>query len=107
MGAKRKETKMDEEEMFSNITDIDEKLIKNIAMFGGCQTAPSASLYGGIICQEIVKYTGKYTPLCQWLVYESFKWSLPQGEVSRKVDNNSRYRDQIVLYGEEFQNTVL
>ena len=105
--AKHKETKMDEEDCFNNITDIDEKLIKNIAHFANCQTAPAASFYGGIICQEIVKYTGKYTPLCQWLVYENFKFNLPEGEVTRKIDNNSRYRDQIVLYGEEFQNALL
>ena len=76
-------------------------------VFARCQTAPSSSFYGGIIAQEVVKFTGKYTPLCQWLVYESYKATMPDGEVTRKVDENSRYRDQIALYGEEFQNKVM
>merc|ERR1711937_946011 len=93
--------------MFNNIKDIDEKVIRNIALFATCQTVPSSSFYGGIIAQEVVKFTGKYTPLCQWLVYECFKTSLPEEEVTRKVDENSRYRDQIALYGEEFQKKVM
>ena len=52
------------------IDKVDEELIKNIARFANLQISPTASFWGGIICQEVVKHTGKYTPLRQWLHHE-------------------------------------
>jgi len=101
-----KDEKMDEEGVFHTITDLDENLIKNIANFARAQIAPSSGFFGGIICQEIVKYTGKYTPLCQWLLYETFSTCLPEGEVTRSVNEDSRYRDQVALFGQEFQQKL-
>jgi ubiquitin-activating enzyme E1 len=49
------------------VESVDEKLVENIALFAEAQISPSSSFWGGIITQEIVKLTGKYTPLRQWL----------------------------------------
>lgn len=43
--------------------DIDESVIKNCVLFAGAQISPVVSFWGGIISQEVVKYTGKFTPL--------------------------------------------
>jgi ubiquitin-activating enzyme E1 len=39
-------------------------------MFASCSIVPQAAMFGGIIAQEIVKLTGKYTPIRQWLHYD-------------------------------------
>jgi len=56
-----------------------------------------SAFFGGIIAQEIVKYTGKYSPLKQWLHFDIFE-TLPREAVNREV-SGSRYDDQIKIYG--------
>jgi ubiquitin-activating enzyme E1 len=60
-----------------------------------------AAFFGGVVAQEVVKYTGKYYPLKQWLHYDIFE-TLPTGAVNRKP-MDSRYDDQIRVYGQEVQ----
>ncbi len=50
-----------------------------------------AAFYGGVIAQEIVKFTGKYNPLHQFIHYDIFE-TLPQGEVNRNP-MDCRYDD--------------
>lgn len=45
------------------IEEIDESVIRNLAAFSSCSISPLAAFFGGIVAQEIVKFTGKYTPL--------------------------------------------
>ena len=46
-----------------NVEELDEKVIVNTAIFSQNQITPIDAMFGGIIAQEIVKYTGKYSPL--------------------------------------------
>jgi ubiquitin-activating enzyme E1 len=50
-----------------------------------------AAFFGGIVAQEIVKFTGKYSPLKQWLHYDIFE-TLPNDKAERK-SLNCRYDD--------------
>jgi len=59
-----------------------------------------AAFFGGIVAQEIVKFTGKYSPLKQWLHYDIFN-SLPTGEHIDRRPLGCRYDDQICVYGRE------
>jgi ubiquitin-activating enzyme E1 len=52
-----------------------------------------------------VKYTGKYSPLKQWLHYDIFE-TLPRGEGVDRTPQNSRYDDQILVYGREVQEKL-
>ncbi len=63
-----------------------------------------ASFFGGIVAQEIIKYTGKYSPLQQWFHYDNFQ-TLPRGPADR-TPMNSRYDDQILVYGREIQEKL-
>ena len=56
------------------------------------------------MAQEIVKFTGKYTPLKQWLHYDTFE-TIPEGEVNREP-LGGRYDDQIRIYGRELQEKL-
>jgi len=69
-------------------------------MFACTQISPCCSFWGGIITQEIVKLTGKYTPLKQWLHHEFFE-VLPEEEVKRTITPN-RANDFNILFGDEF-----
>lgn len=65
-------TKMDIEGEDFKVETVDEKLIEHISLYGDTQISPVISFWGGIITQEIVKLTGKFTPLKQWLHHEFF-----------------------------------
>lgn len=58
-------------------------VFKNAVSFSGCSISPCAAFFGGIVAQEIVKKTGKYSPLKQWLHHDIFE-CLPKGEVNRE-----------------------
>ena len=75
-----------------------------MAAYCTCSISPLAAFFGGIVAQEIVKFTGKYTPLKQWLHYDTFE-SIPEGEVDR-TPLGCRYDDQIKIYGREVQEKL-
>jgi ubiquitin-activating enzyme E1 len=62
------------------------------------------SFWGGIISQEIVKLTGKYKPLRQWLHHE-FNEVLPSGQVQR-AETSARYHDYHILFGDGFMQRM-
>ena len=87
------------------VDEVDKDLVKNVARFAVAQTSPTAAFFGGIIAQETVKYTGKFMPLRQWLHYENFEL-LPEGQVNRET-LNCRYDDQISIFGQEYQQSLM
>ena len=91
-------TKMDIEGEDFKVESVDEKLVRNIARFCPAQISPTSSFWGGIITQEIVKLTGKYSPLRQWLHHEFFE-VLPEEDVKRTVEP-TRYYDYHLLFGD-------
>ena len=82
-----------------HVEDLDEKVVHNAAAYSRACISPMAAFFGGVVAQEIVKYTGKYSPLKQWLHYDIFE-SLPRTPVNR-TPLNCRYDDQILVYGRE------
>lgn len=73
-------------------------------MFSTSSLVPQTAFFGGIIAQEIVKFTGKYSPMKQWLHYDIFE-TLPEGPVDR-TPLKSRYDDQIKVFGREIQEKL-
>jgi ubiquitin-activating enzyme E1 len=45
------------------VEELDDTLVRKSAQFATCSLVPQCAFFGGIVAQEIVKYTGKYTPL--------------------------------------------
>jgi len=87
------------------VDEVNKDLVKNLARFAQAQTSCHAAFFGGIVAQEVVKFIGKFTPLRQWLHYDNFEL-LPEGEVNRTLVN-SRYDDQIAIFGQEFQEKLM
>lgn len=84
--------------------EVEEDVFKNAVLFAECSISPMAAFFGGIVAQEIVKYTGKYSPLKQWLHFDIYE-TLPKGDVNR-APNGTRYDDQIKIYGQELQEKL-
>lgn len=76
--------------------------------------APICSFYGGIVAQEAVKFTGKFTPINQLFIHEFytglFKEISFEDVLKNKndVENNrkSRYLSQIALLGNTLQKKL-
>jgi ubiquitin-activating enzyme E1 len=45
------------------LEEIEEKVIRNATLYSQACISPMAAFFGGVVAQEIVKYTGKYSPL--------------------------------------------
>jgi ubiquitin-activating enzyme E1 len=89
-----------------SVDKLDEGVVKLMAKFSRNQIAPMTSFFGGIICQEIVKFTGKFTPMSgQWLHFDMFI-ALPREHGLNRKRLNSRYDDQIAIFGREFQKKL-
>ena len=86
------------------LEEIDDKVIEKVASYAKCSLSPMAAFFGGIVAQEIVKFTGKYTPLKQWMHYDIFE-AMPEGEVNREP-TGGRYDDQIRVFGREVQEKL-
>lgn len=73
--------------------DIEAEVFEKAVSWASCSVSPLAAFFGGIVAQEIVKYTGKYSPLRQWLHFDIYE-ALPREAVNREP-MGSRYDDQI------------
>lgn len=65
--------KNNNEEWINKIDYFDEKIIMNVARRSKCEISPLCSFLGGIASQEIIKATGKYIPINQWLWFDFFE----------------------------------
>jgi len=86
------------------LEELEEDVINNVALYAECQINPMSAFLGGIVAQEIVKFTGKYSPLRQWIHFDAFE-TLPQGEVDR-TPKGDRYDDQVKIFGCELQKKL-
>ena len=89
-----------------NSQEFDEKIIRNVACWARSEISPVCAFLGGIVAQEIVKYTGKYTPINQWLYFDFFETVANLPENTDRTLKNSRYDDQIAIYGNDIQEKL-
>lgn len=81
---------------------VDEKLIRNVSWYAQAQISPVASFWGGIITQEIIKGTGKYSPLQQWLHHEYFDMLPESPAANPHTLHLDRYSDYRALFGDDY-----
>jgi len=84
---------------------VEEEVVRNVALFARCTISPMAAFLGGIVAQECVKFTGKYSPLHQFLYVDMFEL-LPPSPPSDWQPKGTRYDDQIAIFGQAFQNEL-
>lgn len=90
------------------VDSIDEDYIKTQAMIASAEFQPLSSFFGAVIAQEIVKITGKYTPVFQWF-HLSCHDVLPDN-VNYTSDqfepHESRYDHLISILGRTFHTKI-
>lgn len=94
-------------EEIKDFENIFEKTIKYLSLWAKVQISPISSFLGGVIAQEIVKYTGKFMPFNQWF-WCNFNWvveKLKQDKIDRRL-KGTRYDDQIAIFGNEIQKKI-
>ena len=98
--------KAEKQKWVDNIKKWEDKIILNIANWAKSEISPICSFLGGIAAQEIIKYTGKYTPINQWFWFEDSETveNLPI-DIDRSL-KNSRYDDQIAIFGNNIQEKL-
>lgn len=93
---------------FENFDELFDKTIRDLSLWSRAEISPITSFLGGIMAQEIVKFTGKYIPIKQWLrcnfceILENLNIN---PSVNRTLKGN-RYDDQIAIFGNEIQKKL-
>lgn len=85
--------------------EFDGQMALDLIKWSKAEIIPLCSFMGGIIAQEIVKYTGKYTPIEQWIWFDFYD-TVKELKIKDKKLKNSRYDEQIAIYGNEIQNKI-
>jgi len=89
---------------------VDDKVIARVASLAATEFPPLATFLSGIVSQELVKLTGKYSPLRQYLYYDVFEVlpedqdKLSPGEFAPAA---SRYDDLLGIFGRTLQDRVM
>ena len=86
---------------------IFEKTMKYLSNWAKVEICPISSFIGGVTAQEIIKFSGKYEPIHQWLYcdFSQIVENLNLTDIERKL-NNSRYDDQIAIFGNDIQKKL-
>jgi len=86
-----------------SVDQVDQDVVKNVALFSRCMICPMSAFLGGVVAQEVVKFTGKYTPLHQSLYFDMFELI---ADVQDWQPSGSRNDDQIAIIGKSLQEVV-
>lgn len=98
--------KSNNQKWIEKIENFDEKIIINVARWCRSEISPFCSFLGGIVVQEIIKITGKFIPFNQWFWIDFFESIDNLKENVNRELKNSRYDDQIAIYGQEIQDKL-
>mmetsp|Transcript_56417 Transcript_56417/g.156170 ORF Transcript_56417/g.156170 Transcript_56417/m.156170 type:complete len:1034 (+) Transcript_56417:90-3191(+) len=88
-----------------SVDEVDEAVVKNVCFFSRCMIGPMAAFLGGVVAQEVVKFTGKYTPLHQCLYVDMFEL-MPAEDPGDCTPVGGRYDDQVAILGQSFQKAL-
>lgn len=82
---------------------LEEEVVEKVVMLAACEFEPLAAFTGGVVAQEVVKYTGKYHPLHQSLYFDMFEvcsdFSSGPESGNYAVTTPGRYADLVSILG--------
>ncbi|KAG8339883.1 putative ThiF family Ubiquitin activating enzyme E1 putative enzyme active site [Trypanosoma vivax] len=92
------------------IDTLDETFVRTQSLVVAAELQPLCAVLGAIVAQEIVKITGKYTPICQWFHFQCSSLLADSSVYVNSKDeytlNNSRYEHLVAILGKKFQNKL-
>ena len=89
-----------------NFIPFKEDYILKIIRWSRSEINPICSFLGGIAAQETLKITGKFIPINQWIKFDFFEII---DDIPNNCDRalcNSRYDDQIAIFGKDIQEKL-
>lgn len=90
---------------FTELSEEDLNHIKQVSLYARTELTAISALFGGVVAQEVVKFTGKYTPIRQWIHYDAFELLQPSVPVDA-APLGCRYDHQISLFGKAIQTKI-
>ena len=79
-------------------------MISNMIRYSNYHIVPICSLIGGYLAQEIIKITGQFLPINQWLFFDLYDHSYHYNK--EEISNDSRYFYQENIFGKEIQKKL-
>mmetsp|Transcript_16633 Transcript_16633/g.19940 ORF Transcript_16633/g.19940 Transcript_16633/m.19940 type:complete len:864 (+) Transcript_16633:406-2997(+) len=55
------------------VEELDDEVVSTLSRFAECRFQPLCCFFGGVVAQEVIKLTGKFTPLQQWMHIDAFE----------------------------------
>eukprot|EP00388_Colpodella_angusta_P007581 GDKJ01021329.1.p1 GENE.GDKJ01021329.1~~GDKJ01021329.1.p1 ORF type:complete len:1075 (-),score=296.33 GDKJ01021329.1:141-3365(-) len=95
-----------------SVEKVEEDVVKGVCYFAPCCISPMAAILGGIVAQECVKYTGKYSPINQLLLFDFFEMCPTLFDVKDALAGGAyasaktRYADQMAIFGKAYQDAL-
>ena len=90
----------------NKLVEFDEDYILNVFRWSKAEINPICTFLGGIVSQEALKITGKYTPIYQWMRFDFFETVENLSNSINRELLNCRYDDQIAIFGQELQEKL-
>ena len=103
---KYEEIKNKKDSGYENLIDFNEKIVFNTIRWSSVHLCPITAFFGGILSQEIMKSTGQYIPINQWLIFDFFEVVENIKDDADRTLKNSRYDEQIAVFGNEIQQKL-
>ena len=80
---------------------LDEDICRKVATHANTELQPMAAFVGGVLAQEVVKCTGKFTPIPGWFHFSAFE-TLPSNEPEDTNARGCRYDNLASVFGWSF-----
>ena len=91
-----------------SFTELPAGLLRHVATLAECETVSLASYWGGMAAEELPKIHGKFIPNQGIFFFEPYTRIHPKEDnLVHEIDENSRYRDQIALFGRALQEKIM
>ena len=90
------------------VDEVSEELVKAYARHAAVEIQPMCTMFGGIVAHEIIKFTGKFTPINGWLIHDALE-ALPSDAIASedRAPRGSRYDNLIQVFGVKLQVRAL
>ena len=86
--------------------NLNEEYLKNIFKNSKCEISPICGYGGGVVSQEIIKFSGIYLPINQWFRAEFLGILDKTLNYDNIITKGSRYDEQILIFGNETQKNL-
>ena len=90
-------------ELFKKSKAFDSNFIRNLSLISQAQLPTDSSFLGGILAQEILKFSGLYTPINQILYYNNYIIieNLKKGDIEINLLEKNRYFFENIIFGKD------